>query len=875
MKKIHVVAHTHWDREWYFSDNEAFIQFSYHMDEVIYALENNELDYYYLDGQLSIIDDYLKVYPEKETKIKTLVEANKLFIGPWYTQMDEFVVAGESVVKNLQIGIDMSKRLGGHTSLGYLPDSFGQGKDMPKIYNGFGITDAVFWRGMPNEVTKSREFYWTAEDGSKVLTINIRNGYYAGVALVEGELYQKKNVLDLVSEDSATEIVTLPVGGDQRAVDRDLKTIIQNVNEEFGTEYKIEESNYPHIFNLLREKAAELPTVQGEFMSGSVSKIHRSIYSSRYDLKKLNDTIENRLIFQLEPLMVMADDLGIPFKRELLDYIWKLLLKNHAHDSIGGCNTDKTNEMILARYKEADQLSYSTIDYLVRKISESIKDIQENDLVLFNTLPYTRTDPYIVEVSTKQADIKLFDESNNELEYQILSTKKVYAGEVRRSESEYDEAKYYYIHNVSFVQETKPLSYTIVTVKEQPSKSDNNKTSLIKETVIENETYKISYSKGDFSILVKDQGKTYENCLYMEESGDEGDTYDYSPAYYDQIHQLSFDTTDITVQTGKFLSKMTLKGSWLLPKDLQARKLGELNAEINYTFTITLHKDSKRIDMTIQVNNQALDHRMRLVVKTPVESTVSYADTLFGIVERNNQDPHIHDWQALGWKEEPTEIYPMIHCATIHDNDTSWTLMSKGIKEYQVMNSRLYLTLFRGVGFLGRPELLRRPGDASGNQYRYIPTPDSQLLGELEMSLSLMIADVFDPANVQKEYQLYSVTSPYYQVQTLNRFTNPIQYFQSNKVDQLLPLKEFFEVNCSNLVFSAMELSRDSQWLNIRLYNPSLDEPVSNEKITLATERNVRFVALNGDLLESVGKVKDVSLGTFKPGEIKTVSIER
>lgn len=92
-------------------------------------------------------------------------------------------------------------------------------------------------------------------------------------------------MLDLVSEDSATEIVTLPVGGDQRAVDRDLKTIIQNVNEQFGTEYKIEESNYPHIFNLLREKAAELPTVQGEFMSGSVSKIHRSIYSSRYDLK--------------------------------------------------------------------------------------------------------------------------------------------------------------------------------------------------------------------------------------------------------------------------------------------------------------------------------------------------------------------------------------------------------------------------------------------------------------------------------------------------------------------------------------------------------------------------------------------------------------
>lgn len=875
MKKIHVVAHTHWDREWYFSDNEAFIQFSYHMDEVIYALENNELDYYYLDGQLSIIDDYLNVYPEKETKIKELVEANKLFIGPWYTQMDEFVVAGEPVVKNLQIGINMSKRLGGHTSLGYLPDSFGQGKDMPKIYNGFGISDAVFWRGMPTEVTKSREFYWTAEDGSKVLTINIRNGYYAGVALVEGELYQKKAILDLVSEDTATDVVTLPVGGDQRAVDRDLKAIIQEANEQFGTDYKIEESNYPHIFNLLREKTTELPTVQGEFMSGSVSKIHRSIYSSRYDLKKLNDTIENRLIFQLEPLMLMADDLGIPFKRELLDYIWKLILKNHAHDSIGGCNTDKTNEMILARYKEADQLSYSTIDYLVRKISESIKGIKENDLILFNTLPYTRTDPYRVEISTKHANIKLFDETSNEIDSQILSTEKVYAGEVRRSEREYDEAKYYYIHKVSFIKETRPLGYTIVTVKEETESNDSAISSIAEKKQIENERYKISFSKGQFSILVKDQDKIYENCLYIEESGDEGDTYDYSPAYHDKVYQLNFDTTDVVVETGTFLSTMTLRGHWSLPKDLEARKAGELNAQIDYTFTLSLSKDSKRIDMNVKLNNQAMDHRMRFVVKTPVESPVSYSDTLFGLVERKNQDPHIHDWQKLGWKEEPTEIYPMIHYSTVHDDVSSWSIMSKGIKEYQVIESSLFITLFRGVGFLGRPELLRRPGDASGNQYRYIPTPDSQLLGKLEMDLSLMITDDFNPAMIQKEYQTYAVTSPYYHVQTLNRFTNPIQYFQSNKLDQLNELKEYFELSHSNLVFSALEVSRDGQWINLRLYNPSLVEKVLTEKITLATETTVRFVNLNGDLIESLGKLKEISLGTFKPGEIKTISIER
>lgn len=875
MKKIHVVAHTHWDREWYFSDNEAFIQFSYHMDEVIYALENGELDYYYLDGQLSILDDYLKVYPNQETKIKELVEGNKLFIGPWYTQMDEFVVAGESVVKNLQIGIDMSKRLGGHTALGYLPDSFGQGKDMPKIYNGFGIEDAVFWRGMPNEVTKSREFYWTAEDGSKVLTINIRNGYYAGVALVEGEIYQKKSILDIVSEDSATTNITLPVGGDQRAVDRNLKAIIEEANKEFAEEYQIEESNYPHIFNLLKKEATDLPTVQGEFMSGSVSKIHRSIYSSRYDLKKINDTIENRLIFQLEPLMLMADDLGIPFKRELMDYTWKLILKNHAHDSIGGCNTDKTNEMIMARYKEADQLSYSTVDYLVRKIAESIEGIQENDLVLFNNLPYRRTEPYTLEVSTKKTTIKLFDDQRHEIPFQLISTEKVYAGEVRRSESDYDEAKYYYIHKISFINELPALSYQIVSVEEQDESATQEKPVASEETMIENAAYKITFSNGQFSILAKEQGITYKNCLHVEESGDEGDTYDYSPAYFDSIHHLFFETAEVAIQSGKFLSTMSVTGSWFVPKDLAARKAQKVDTEIEYTLTLSLKNDSKRVDMKLSLNNQALDHRMRLVVKTPVKSQVSYADTLFGIVERNNHDPHIHDWRELGWKEEPTEIYPMIHYANTHDLETSWTVMSKGIKEYQVIDSDMYITLFRGVGFLGRPELLRRPGDASGNQFRYIPTPDSQLLGTLEMELSLIIATDYNPAKIQREYQMYSVDAPYYQVQTLNRFTNPIQYFQSNKVDHLTTLKKSIDLSELPLVFSAIELSRDGEWINIRLYNPLLEETVKAEIIPLATQAHVRFVNLNGDLITSLGLINEIPLGDFKPGQIKTISIKR
>ncbi|MEJ4455507.1 alpha-mannosidase, partial [Enterococcus faecium] len=142
MKKVSVVAHTHWDFEWYFTRQDARVQFAYHMDEVLAALASNQLDYYLLDGQMAIIDDYLQSDPDQSAVMRKFIKAGRLFVGPWYTQIDEMVTTGESIVRNLQQGIKLSAELGGTMPIGYLPDSFGQGQDMPKIYNGFGIDKA-------------------------------------------------------------------------------------------------------------------------------------------------------------------------------------------------------------------------------------------------------------------------------------------------------------------------------------------------------------------------------------------------------------------------------------------------------------------------------------------------------------------------------------------------------------------------------------------------------------------------------------------------------------------------------------------------------------------------------------------------------------
>lgn len=220
MKEIYTVAHTHWDFEWYFTRQEARVQFIFHMDEVLEALETNQLDFYTLDGQMSILEDYLQLFPEKEVQIKKFVEAQRLFVGPWFTQIDEMTTSGESIVRNLRIGIHEAETLGHAMKIGYLPDSFGQNQDMPKIYQGFEIQYALFWRGMPKEA-QARYFYWSSNDGSKVLTANIKNGYYSGVDLIEK--VDTTNLIRRISSDTTSEVHVLPVGGDQRAVDFNFK----------------------------------------------------------------------------------------------------------------------------------------------------------------------------------------------------------------------------------------------------------------------------------------------------------------------------------------------------------------------------------------------------------------------------------------------------------------------------------------------------------------------------------------------------------------------------------------------------------------------------------------------------------------------------
>ena len=148
---------------------------------------------------MAVVDDYLEVRPEAEPRLRALAAAGRLSMGPWYILMDEFLSSGETIIRNLQMGIVRGAAFGGAMDVGYLPDMFGHIAQMPQILREAGFAHTVVWRGVPSAVTKNA-FWWEAPDGSRVRAEYLPVGYGNGAALPDDAKALVRRTEDLVQE---------------------------------------------------------------------------------------------------------------------------------------------------------------------------------------------------------------------------------------------------------------------------------------------------------------------------------------------------------------------------------------------------------------------------------------------------------------------------------------------------------------------------------------------------------------------------------------------------------------------------------------------------------------------------------------------------
>ncbi|MEJ9210071.1 mannosylglycerate hydrolase [Bacillus smithii] len=869
MKKVHIVPHMHWDREWYFSTEESRILLVHNMEEILDMLENNpDYPYYVLDGQTAVLEDYFAVKPENKERIKKLVQEGKLIIGPWYTQTDEMVVGGESIVRNLLYGIKDCEEFGDYMKIGYLPDSFGQSSQIPQILRGFDIKYSIFWRGISERHgTNKTEFYWESDEGSKVLVQLFPLGYAIGKYLPEDERKLQERInkyFAVLDRGATTENIILPNGHDQMPIQKNIFTIIEKLKKLYpDREFFL--SKYENVFAEL-EKNTNLPTIKGEFLDGKYMRVHRSIYSTRMDIKSANTRIENKITNILEPLASLAYSLGFEYHHGLIELIWKELMKNHAHDSIGCCCSDKVHQEICSRFFIAEEKIDQLIRFYKRKIVDSMAtDWNYDRLTAFNLLPYNRDEVITASVITKYKSFKLMNEDKSEIEFEVLNSEIMDPGLIDRQIVHYGNYEPFIKYTVQLRDRIPALGYKTYFVVEDDKELNLNH-SLRTQDRIDTDFYEISVNQnGTINIYDKQLNKTFYNVLLLENGGDDGDEYDYSPLPNEELIYSDHVDASIDITQNQFAAKIDIQYRLNVPENLAKRKEKKVDSFVDIHIELNIPNHKPIIEVKFEIDNHAKDHRLRVLIPTGIASAFSISDNQFGYIKRNVYDQAMEVWEKENWDERPDSIYPMLSFVGLSNKEYGMSVLTNSTREYEIVGDdydTIAVTLFRSVGFLGKEELLRRPGRPSGIK---LPTPDSQMIGKLTLDFAITTHPGSTlEANVGRMAKEYLTPIHWY-----NKI--PYDAMKLNKDDVKTPVHfSLLKETTPEVVLSTLKKAEKDDQLVLRIYNPTDTLKIASFEMN-GSLKQAYTANLNEKPMESL-EAKDNKVETrIKPNQVKTI----
>ena len=369
MQKIHVVSHTHWDREWYLTFQQFRLKLVHLIDKLLDILdEDPEFRYFMLDGQTIVLDDYLDMRPEKEEALRGYIQEGRILIGPWHILPDMFLVSPEAHIRNLLQGAATARKFGPKMNIGYIPDPFGHPGQTPQILKGFGIEVAALWRGVSDMPS---EFWWESPNGSRVLLAYLRGGYGNGANLpvhnFENFTRQIALLGDSLAAHSAVDDHLIMLGTDHMEPSPLTSAAIAYADGHLP-DVQVIHSNLPAYIQGISAQISSLekplPVMRGELRACDCSNLLPGVLSTRMWIKQRNHFSQTLLEKWAEPFSVFAENMiaektdgsgshishgleasdRIRNVAPLLRRAWRLLMENHPHDSICGCSIDQVHD---------------------------------------------------------------------------------------------------------------------------------------------------------------------------------------------------------------------------------------------------------------------------------------------------------------------------------------------------------------------------------------------------------------------------------------------------------------------------------------------------------------------------------------------------
>jgi mannosylglycerate hydrolase len=606
--------------------------------------------------------------------------------------------------------------------------------------------------------------------------------------------------------------------------------------------------------------------LKGEFIDGKYMRVHRTIGSTRMDIKIAHARIENKIVNILEPLATLAWTLGFDYHHGLLEKMWKEILKNHAHDSIGCCCSDKVHREIVSRFELAEDMADNLARFYMRKIVDNMPQSDADKLVMFNLMPWPREEVMNTTIRLRASQFRLLDDKGNVIPYFIRSARELDPGLIDRQIVHYGNYEPFMEFDIQLSQILPSMGYRTLFIEPNVagkvlSAGENT------ESLLENAFWQIDVNDdGSLRLRDKETGLIYDRVLEIEESSDDGDEYDYSPSREEWRLTSAQGEHEFEVTHEGWQSRAVIRHRIAVPANLAERAARQRNGYLDAEFEITLSRNSRRIDVAVRLDNQADDHRVRVLIPTPFATREVLADTQFGTISRPVQDAAMQNWQEEGWKEAPVPVWNLLNYAVLQEKRNGLALFTEGLREFEVVGDEqkaFALTLLRGVGVLGKEDLLLRPGRPSGIK---MPVPDAQVRGPLSCRFSLFSFSG-TPENAGVAQQAQSWLTP---VQCYNKI--PWDAMKLNRASLTTPESySLLALSPTGCVLSAIKKAEDRDELILRLFNPSQS---SECDATLSVNPAVKRCCetdMNERLMDH-GEDEGI-VGAFRPGQSRTFSL--
>ena len=242
-------------------------------------------------------------------------------------------------------------------------------------------------------------------------------------------------------------------------------------------------------------------------------------------------------------------------------------------------------------------------------------------------------------------------------------------------------------------------------------------------------------------------GLVLDDALRFVDEGDRGDTYSFDPVVGgERVSRL--EAVEVVAQPdapggGSVEIRAELSVPVALEESRGARAAQHVALPVR--LELRLHDALDRIEVRVEVDNRARDHRLRLHVQAPFDPLRFEVESAFEIVERPLGPPPDDEGGARP-AELPSDACPQRRFATLVGRQVALSVANRGLPEVAGLRSEaggasLALTLLRAVGWLSRGDLVRRPVHAGPP----IETPGAQVPGPSVAELAIFAHAPGDP----------------------------------------------------------------------------------------------------------------------------------